>query len=460
MSNGDFVFSRSFIDRTLAPRWAGADGFEGAKGFSIDTRTLQAGEIFVALRTGRRDGHEFLSAAAKARAAAALVSEAPANPPLPLIVVPDTLDALQRLGAAWRRRWGGRIVAVTGSCGKTSTKELLGEILGAEDTLVSPGNLNNHIGVPLSLLLLRPHHRRAVIEAGINEGGEMDMLADWIAPEAAVVTTIGPAHLEKLGSLEGIAAEKARLPLAASESVFLGPACAGYEAFTGGAFASPHWLLPVVSDGLPGLRGDVWRIFCGEGEVRLHPHADGGRSLAFPAPRATPGMIENMALAALVARVEGVSDETIIERLASWRPVPQRGEVLEVQGRVFYADHYNANPASFADAVHFFNKCYPQAPRVWVIGGMEELGAESPAWHRKLAEALPLVDGDCVFLVGEATREMLPVLSRRIEPDRVVHAEKADEIAGKVAASPGAVFLKGSRIHALEKILDSLADAV
>lgn len=450
------VFDAGFFDEVLSCEWLGRDRFDGASGFSFDSRSIAPGEVFVALETGVRDGHEFLGDAERAGAACALVSKPQASLGLPQIVVEDTLVALQELGSAWRKRWGKRIIAVTGSCGKTSTKELLRLLLGKQRTHASPGNLNNHIGVPLSLLLLREHHECAVIEAGINQGGEMDFLAEMISPEVGVVTTIGPSHLEKLGTLEGVASEKVQLPSAATEVVYLGPACSEYEAFTRKRFPEATWLVPDARSGPFGFGGSIWRIGVDGTRARLHPDTVGEGAFEFSAGMATPGMIENMGLAILIARAEGIEDLTIQERLESWRPASQRGEILRVGDRFVYADHYNANPTSFADAVCFFDHQFPDTPRCWVVGAMEELGVESAVWHRKLAAALPVKEGDKVFLVGDGAAEMAPILNSRIGEDSVRLAETSAEIADEVAEAPGTVFLKGSRKHKLEKVLDSL----
>ncbi len=455
------VFLRPFMDEVLRPDWVHPETFGGGSGFSIDSRTLAPGEIFVALRTARRDGHDFLGAAEEKGAAAAIVAVPRANLSLPQIVVGDPLRALQALGAAWRRHWGGRVIGVTGSCGKTSTKEMLGLLLGRKDTLVTPHNQNNFIGVPLSELLLRPPHRRAVLEAGISEGGEMELLASLLEPEVAVVTTIGPAHLEMLGSIEGVAREKSVLPRHASEKVFLGPACADYEAFTGADFPGANWLLPRSrADFCPRGGARLWTYGleptgAGRGcRVRLH---GGGDLFVFQAPEITPGMIENTCLAIMVAQSEGVAEELIRERLAHWRPTARRGEVIEVGGRVVYADHYNANPASFADAASYFHRRFPEAPRIWVIGGMEELGRDSAAWHRKLAAGLPVLAGDRVFLIGGMSGEMLSTLRQKVgEGHPVTFCAEVEEALEDIAGTEGVIFLKGSRKYRLEKILDSI----
>lgn len=412
----------------------------------------------MALRTDKRDGHDFLQVASEKKAAAAIVSQPDPDLPLPQIVVEDPLQALQALGAAWRQQWGGRVIGVTGSCGKTSTKEMLGLLLGREDTLITPRNLNNFIGVPLSELLLRPHHKRAVLEAGISEGGEMELLASLLDPDVSVVTTIGPAHLELLGSIEGVAQEKSVLPRHAREKTFLGPACAEYEAFTGAEFVAPHWVLPEARTADRPERGDLWtyRVQMDESGVS-QVHLCNGKKITFPAPDATAGMIENTCLALMVALSEGVPQEILLERLAAWHPATQRGEVMEVGGRRIYADHYNANPASFADAANYFHRRFSEGPRVWVIGGMEELGPESAAWHRKLAAGIPVGEGDRVFLVGGMTSEMLSTL--RNSPagaEAVTFVAEVEEVLEEIGETEGVIFLKGSRKYRLEKILDFL----
>ncbi|MEM0964692.1 MAG: UDP-N-acetylmuramoyl-tripeptide--D-alanyl-D-alanine ligase [Verrucomicrobiota bacterium] len=462
LKEGEVVFRRPFFDEQLSAEWINDADFAGATGFAIDSRKISAGEIFVALKTANRDGHDYLVDALSRNASAALVEHPREEVDLPQIVVESTEAALQTLGSAWRKEWGGRVIAVTGSCGKTSTKEVLGLLLGEEDTFVTPGNLNNYLGVPLSELQLRTKHKRAVLEAGINEPGEMANLARMIDPQVAVVTTIGPAHLEKLGSLERIAEEKAHLPLRASERVFLGPACSEYGAFTEAGFSDPHWLLPVARTIIHPPEGELWRynvvsdLETGQKTVRIRNQV----VVEFPLPEVTAGMVENICLALTVVLREGVSLEKALKRLENWSPARQRGEVIEVGGRTVYADHYNANPASFADAVTFFHNRFEGQTKVWILGGMEELGEESPAWHRQLATALPVEEGDRVFLVGEATKEMISTVERSLGSEAVLQVNAVEEILDKVKRTEGIIFLKGSRKFRLEKVLESLAEDV
>src|ERR1022692_1161337 len=194
-------------------RWSGRPASEPT-GFSVDSRRLSPGQAFVALRTGRRDGHDFLGAALEAGAAAAIVARACPKVALAQLVVDDPLGALQAVAREHRRRFQGTVAGITGSAGKTSTKELLALLLGGEDAgvLATESNLNNQIGVALTLTRLDPaRHRCAVVEAGISAPGEMRALAAMIDPDVALVTLVGPAHLAGLGGLDSVAREKAVL---------------------------------------------------------------------------------------------------------------------------------------------------------------------------------------------------------------------------------------------------------
>ena len=203
------TFSSADLAAWAEGRWTVAPD-AAVTGFGTDTRALRAGDVFVAVRTERRDGHDFLGAARAQGAAAALVGR-PVDADLPQLVVDDPLAALRRVAARWRARFKGQVVGVTGSVGKTSTKELLAALLGAE-AFVTEANLNNTIGVPLMLLRVEPaRHRFAVIEAGMSLPGELAVSAAVLRPDLAIVTNVAPVHLEGVGSLAGVAREKASL---------------------------------------------------------------------------------------------------------------------------------------------------------------------------------------------------------------------------------------------------------
>src|SRR4051812_45501053 len=186
-------------------------------GFHFDTRALRTGEIFVAIRTEKRDGHDFLADAQKAGASAALVAKPNAALSLPQLVVPDPRAAFQAIAREHRRAFLGKVIGISGSAGKTSTKDLLALLLGGEacGVAATEGNLNNLLGVPLTLTRLdSSRHRFAVVEAGISVPGEMKTLADMIEPDVALIPLVAPAHTQELGGIEGVAREKALLPAA------------------------------------------------------------------------------------------------------------------------------------------------------------------------------------------------------------------------------------------------------
>lgn len=428
-------------------------------GFNQDTRTLTAGQVFVALKTDKRDGHDFLNEAQQGGAVAALVDRPVAGTALPQLVTMNSLGAFQRIAREHRREFHGTVVGVTGSVGKTSTKDLLALLLGGSpDVLATTGNLNNFIGVPLTLTRLEAAHRAAVIEAGISLHGEMADLAEMIEPDHSVVTLVGPAHLEKLGSLEGVAAEKSRLPAAnrpGGLAVFP-VSCWAYESFRG--LANALVLVP-ESEGMTkvGARTLKFNVFHrpGSTEVTL----EGRRR--FVLRRISAGMAQNAALALALASELGVKDTALQARLENWQPSKWRGELRQSGEATVYCDFYNANPASMTDAIDAFNGAVgAELPRLYVLGSMEELGTESAAYHRQIGRLLHLRRGDFLFALGSqaaALREGL--LENGNDPAQVAVVADVAPVRERLAGFKGAVFLKGSRRYQLETVLDPHAPA-
>lgn len=426
-------------------------------GFTQDTRTLQPGDVFVALRTERRDGHAFLAEARAKGAAAALVARADAAEPLPQLVVADPLLALQAAAREHRRRFRGPVIGVSGSAGKTSTKNLLAQLLGGEPrVLATRGNLNNHLGVPLTLLRLDPQeHAYAVVEAGISGPGDMPPLAAMIEPDLAIITMVGPAHLEALGSLDGVASEKAELPRAARVAVFPDD-CRRYAAFRD-LTVSTLRAEPVEDPGR--LREPigseraryVLTQRAAETELRLSAAPD----TPFTMGLVSDGLARNAVLALLVALRLGLPVDSLRRRLAEWRSGDLRADVRREADRLLYVDCYNANPASMADALDAFVRVAPVAePRLLVLGAMEELGAEAERHHRELGRRLPLRPGDhCCFVGGHGEAVRAGAADAGVDPERVELVADAASLAPRVAAFRGAIFIKGSRRHALERAL-------
>ncbi len=433
-------------------------------GFDIDTRTLGSGQIFVALRTEQRDGHDFLPQAAAAGASAALVVEANPACDLPQLVVADPLRAFQQIALKHRQSFSGQVIGITGSAGKTSTKNLLAGMLG-ERTLATAGNLNNHLGVPLTLTQLdAAKHDFAVIEAGISGAGEMAVLAAMIDPDAAIVTLVDHAHTEGLGDIEGVAREKAFLSAAVRDQgdLVLPAKVAKLAAFR----VLPAACAVVTPSEL--LNGPV-----GKNEVNfLATNQTDGTILSVVAGSATPetyemnrvseGMAQNTVLAITLARRLGIPADKVQASLSAWSPPALRGEIRRDDGRLVYLDCYNANPASMRDALRAFEG-YTQddTARLFVLGGMEELGAESGLKHLELGEQLELREDDLVLAVGTgATQVCKGARSRGATESQVQVHRDSSELADLVAAWEGPIFIKGSRRYQLENILAGSAPAL
>ncbi len=424
-------------------------------GFTQDTRQLGAGQIFVALKTDKRDGHAFLFEAQRSGASAALVSAPDRQLQLPQLVVSDPLASFQRIAREHRREFHGTVIGVSGSAGKTSTKDLLALLLGeAPAVLSTTGNLNNYIGVPLTLTRLDPAiHSAAVIEAGINLPGEMTGLAEMIEPDHSVITLVAAAHLEKLGSLAGVAFEKSRLPAANRPGGFaVFPAsCWAYEPFR--ALANPLVLVP-ANEGMTKVAGRSVSFTIFYRPERTEVTLNGKRP--FILRRVSSGMAQNAALALALASELGVADATLQTRLADWVPSKWRGELRTVGAATIYCDFYNANPASMADAIDAFNGVVRAGlPRLYVLGSMEELGPQAADYHRALGRTLHLRPGDFLFAIGAqaaALREGL--LENGNDPAQVAVIADLQPVRDRLTIFSGAAFLKGSRRYQLETILE------
>jgi UDP-N-acetylmuramoyl-tripeptide--D-alanyl-D-alanine ligase len=438
-------FSPEFLARAASGYWT-REPAGALTGFGIDTRSLRPGDVFVAIKTAARDGHAFLGAASAAGASAALVSVPDATLPLPQLVVADPLVAFQQIAAAHRRTFTGPVIGVSGSAGKTSTKNLLALLLASRggEVLATEGNLNNHLGVPLTLTRLDPAvHRFAVIEAGIGGPGEMAPLAAMIAPDLAIITLVAPAHLEALGSLEGVAREKALLAAATREGgLKLFPsACASFASFRD---------LPAPAravDAVVTQTADATRIH--------RALLAGFPAFEFTCRRVSDGMALNAALAIEAAFHLGVSASAVQLRLSGWRPAALRGELRrDSAGRWLYVDCYNANPASMLDALAVFTDLAPAAsPRLFIVGGMEELGGESLRYHRELGVALAALlrpsDSAVVLAAPAAAAAVVEAASG----SSVIAAPDLGAVRARFEAFTGAVFIKGSRRYQLEFIL-------
>jgi UDP-N-acetylmuramoyl-tripeptide--D-alanyl-D-alanine ligase len=447
------IFAANKLAAWTSGRWTRLP-LGSISGFTQDTRHLSAGQIFVALRTTKRDGHDFIDEAQARWATATLVDHEVGATTLPQLVVADVLGAFQRVAREHRREFHGTVIGVTGSVGKTSTKDLLALLLGGSQTvLATEGNLNNHLGVPLTLTKLDlERHRAAVIEAGISGPGEMQPLAEMIEPDHAVVTLVAAAHLEKLGSIQQVATEKALLAAsvrAGGLQVFP-VSCLAFEAFQ--TLRNALVLVP-ENEGMTRFspRGVKFNVF--HRPDRTEVTLDGQRR--FILRRLSSGMAQNAALALTLASELGVGDTTLQTRLENWQPSKWRGEMRHLGDATVFCDFYNANPASMTDAIDGFNRATAaELPRLYVLGCMEELGPESASYHRQLGRVLHLRRGDFLYALGDQAAALRDgLLENGNDPAQVAVISDLAPVRERLAGFKGAVFLKGSRRYQLEQLV-------
>ncbi|WP_231940858.1 UDP-N-acetylmuramoyl-tripeptide--D-alanyl-D-alanine ligase [Acidihalobacter aeolianus] len=416
-------------------------------GVGIDSRTLSAGALFVALDGERFDGHDFIRPGLPA--AACMVARE-VDDPRPQVLVEDTLRGLSRFAAAWRESLQACVVALTGSNGKTTVKEMLASILScAGPTQATRGNLNNHIGVPLSLLTVEPDHRYAVIEMGANHAGEIAALTAIARPQVALINNAGPAHLEGFGDLPGVARAKGE--------IYGGLVPDGIAVINADDDFAEYWV---------GLNRDRRVLTFGMRQAadvrgsyangRLHARTPLGE---FEVNLPLTGYHNAMnALAATAAALAaGVELDAIREGLARVRGVGGRLRELEGRGGVTILDDtYNANPASLDAGLEVLAS---RAGVRWlVLGDMAELGSSGPALHRAAGERARARGIERLFGVGALSREATDAFGRGAEhcADIETLAETVTRAAG-AAGRPLTILVKGSRSMALERLVGRLA---
>jgi UDP-N-acetylmuramoyl-tripeptide--D-alanyl-D-alanine ligase len=417
-------------------------------GITTDTRKIGKGNAFLALRGERFDGHDYLRDAVRDGAAALIVSRAPKVDTLgvPIFEVRDTLIALGALSHFWRRAWGKTVIGVAGSNGKTSTKDLLKAALSpAYIVHATTGNLNNRVGVPLTLLALPPEADVAVIELGTSLPGEVAILRDIAEPDIALVTSIAEEHLEGLGDLAGVLREEA----AAYEGVAVGIAPSAQPEIAEVARGKAKRVIVAGLDGSADLKPDRWEIGpdgLGVIEivgVRVRPPVRGLHNL------------RNAMLALAVAHECGVSYEDAAEGIAGMPQPKMRSAWEQVGGVTLINDAYNANPGSTRAAIELLKGTGSGRQRVIVLGTMRELGAASEQCHADIA-GLALASGaDIVAGIGE----FAPALEKQNERERVITAPDVEDLWPRLEARlqrNAIILLKASRGVQLERLVPHL----
>jgi len=445
--------ARELVEATGGVLSAGFD----ADGVSIDTRTLVAGDLFVALQGEAGDGHAFVADALAKGAAGAMVHMDRGVGPV--LVVDDTLGGLARLGAFARSRFDGRLVAVTGSVGKTTTKEMLrGALAVFGTTHAAVASYNNHWGLPLTLARTPRDARFCIAEIGMNHAGEIAPLTRLARPHVALITTVAKAHVGHLGSIEAIADEKA--------SIMLG--------------LEPNGIAVLPADSalfgrLRAAAGDAAVLTFGgdaTADVRLvHAEADAGgslihvdicghtASLRLNAPG--PHMAMNAVAALAVVAALGLDPDRAIDALEGFVPLPGRGARREIAAgcgsAVLLDESYNGNGASMRAALEVL-RLQPARRHVAVLGDMLELGAEGPAEHAGLAEAVER-SADVLFTCGPLMRGLFEAVPSGL---RGAHAADAAALAPLVAAAirhGDAVLVKGSLGSGMKRVIAAIEAA-
>ena len=467
----------------MTPLWTAADAVAAtgghtttdwqATGVSIDTRTLQPGDLFVALKADR-DGHDFVAQALAKGAAAALVTHRPADVPegAPLLIVPDVLIGLERLGIAGRARARARIVAVTGSVGKTSTKEMLRAVLsGQGKTHAAEASYNNHWGVPLTLARLPADADYAVIEIGMNHPGEIAPLARMARPHVAMITIVAAAHLEAFESIAGIAHEKA--------AIFEGLEPGGTAVVNGDLEVSPILIAAARARAAHVITfgthpGNHHRLT----DIRVREYATVGQARAWRTPMllkvATAG--KHFALNALgvvaVARALGADRARTLCGLAEWQPPAGRGtreELVLDAGQDgasidLIDDAFNANPASLSAALAVLAATEPRngvgrvarGRRVAVLGDMLELGPQEMDLHAAMAADPAMSAISTVHCVGPRMRALWEALPPAQRGRWVAQADDLLVHVAKLADAGDVVLVKGSKGSHVSRVVDAI----
>ena len=441
------------LARCGAGRLVGEDRSVAA--ISIDSRSLPPGALFVALRGERFDGHDFVQAAAD-RGACGLLVERELPVRIPQIVVSNTLEALTACARTQRQRFSGPVVGITGSNGKTTTKEMVGAILGGIGAcLVTRGNLNNHIWVPLTLLELRAEHRYAVIEMGANHVGEIAHLASLAEPTVGIVTNAGAAHLEGFGSLAGVAQGKGEMFRALPPE--------GVAVINADDTFAAQWRDSSAADRVLTFGFEQPADFMAH-KVKTQSDASGFRTDfelvtpygSKPATLALGGLhnLRNALGAAAAACAVGVEIDEIVAGLAAMKSVAGRLELKPaLNGAFLVDDSYNANPSSLKAGLDAFRTF--GGVRWLVLGEMRELGDSADELHAEVGRYAKQAGIARLFAVGERSRFAVEAFGRGAQWFGSLDALIAE--ASKSLTTGVAVLIKGSRANRLERVAAALA---
>jgi len=432
------------------------------KGISIDSRTIKEGELFVAIRGDRFDGHDFVTEVINKGAWGALVDRSAFEKKdesigglKNVLPVEDTILALQEMSELHREKFDITVIGITGSNGKTTTKEMLAGILSQSGpVLKNEGNLNNHIGVPLTLLKLDRRHRSAVIEMGMSALGEIDTLARLVRPDVGLITNIGPAHLEFLGTLGMVAQAKAELlgNLKADGTAVLN---ADDRYFTTLKNAYSGRILSFGVENRATVSASDIRQGKDSTDITISTE---GLTARVRLPAVGKHNVYNALAAAAGAFAAGMPLEAVKNGLENFSPVSMRSELKQVKGRTVLADYYNANPGSVQAALETLISLKAGRRSVAVLGDMLELGETAADAHREIGSIAARLGVDVLITLGTLAKYINEgAIEAGMPRDRVMWAGSHGEAAALLkerSKSGDTVLIKGSRAMKMEKILE------
>lgn len=460
-------FDEQFIRRILPECTIIAHEYPNDARFSVDTRTLQPGDIFIALQGAQIDGAVFVHEALKKGASGLVVAQSSQDflkkidasilQKKWIMVVSDPLDALVKLAMAWRAEFKYPVIAITGSVGKTSTKEMLAQILTSNGTpyIASQGNQNTRIGIALNILRMRSEHEAAIFEVGINKRNEMAELSRILKPSCAIITGVGHCHMEGLGSLADIALEKRDVFKYFTEQNI------GIVNGDVPALAQVSYMHPVIKFGSKTTNQIQAR------KIRIHNSSvtfvmkiyKEKHTVTLLKPHA--GVVFNALAATAAAHLLGVPHAVILKSIQQPLHVPGRFEQKELKSSkgTIINDCYNANPESMKAALLAFQSIQTSAQKIAVLGDMLELGVNSPFWHRQLGRFLRKVPSlKQVILVGDLikwTKKTAPAgLTVEVVP---TWAEAVERLGSKISEE-SVILVKGSNGVGLRNLVDAFTE--
>jgi UDP-N-acetylmuramoyl-tripeptide--D-alanyl-D-alanine ligase len=429
-------------------------------GVSTDTRTISQGNLYIPLKGEKFNGHAFVKEAFMKGALAALWEKSEPNPPqdVPLILVNDTLKALQRLASCYREQLAVKVIGITGSNGKTSTKDMTAAVLSTQYKVQkTEGNLNNHIGLPLTLLRLEENTEVAVVEMGMSNFGEIELLSHLAKPDAAIITNIGEAHLQELGSRDGIAKAKLEIVTSLKES--------GVFVYNGDE--------PLLTNRVQQMKLSQEMMTFGSGErndyypLTISMQANGTTFTVNQAPDTSlfipilgRHQVYNALAAIAVARFFGVSWENIEIGLKNLQMTKMRMEILKGKdGLTIINDAYNASPTSMKAALELLGELTGYEKKIAVLGDMLELGEKEVEFHEEIGRLLDPNGIDYVFTYGRLGEKIATAAQPAFPDGRVKAYDSKEVLAADLAAlaSPNdVILLKASRGMRLEQVMEHL----